>query len=83
MAPLKNEVDAALGRRLAAELVAAWPAFPERRFTAGLADALEPLELLARVGELADRLSRALPAEFAAAADVLRRCLDSPSFMAG
>jgi 3-methyladenine DNA glycosylase AlkC len=80
MGALKHHVDAALGRRLAAELVAAWPAFPRRRFTSGLADALEPLELLARVGELAGRLSRALPGTFPAAAEVLRRCLDSPSF---
>jgi hypothetical protein len=79
MAALKHRVDAALGRRLAAEL-AAWPAFPRRRFTSGLGDALEPLELLARVGELADRLSRALPDAFDAAAEVLWRCLDSPSF---
>jgi 3-methyladenine DNA glycosylase AlkC len=80
MAALKHQVDAALGRRLAAELVAAWPAFPRRRFMSGLAVALEPLELLARIGELADRLSRALPAEFPAASTILWRCLDSPSF---
>jgi 3-methyladenine DNA glycosylase AlkC len=80
MAALKHQVDAALGRRLAAEVVAAWPAFPRRRFMSGLAAALEPLELLARIGELADRLSRALPAEFPAASAVLWRCLDSPSF---
>ena len=80
MAVLKDQVDAALGRRLAAELFAAWPAFPRRRFTSGLAGALEPLELLARVGELADRLSRTLPDAFPAAAEVLWRCLDSPSF---
>jgi 3-methyladenine DNA glycosylase AlkC len=80
MAALKHQVDVALGRRLASELVAAWPAFPRRRFTSGLAGALEPLELMARVGELADRLSRALPDAFPAAAQVLWRCLDSPSF---
>jgi 3-methyladenine DNA glycosylase AlkC len=79
-AALKHQIDSALGRRLAAELVAAWPGFPHRRFTSGLAGALEPLELLTRVGELADRLSRALPAEFPAAAEVLWRCLDSASF---
>jgi hypothetical protein len=45
MAALKHQVDVGLGRRLAAELVAAWPAFPRRGFTSGLADALEPLEL--------------------------------------
>jgi hypothetical protein len=71
MTALKHQVDVGLGRRLAAELFAAWPAFPRRGFTNGLADALEPLELLARVGELADRLSRALPDAFPAAVNVL------------
>ena len=80
MAALKDEVDAALGRRLAAELAAAWPAFPRRRFTSGLAAALEPLELLARVEVLADRLARTLPAEFPPPPRCSGGGLDSPSF---
>jgi 3-methyladenine DNA glycosylase AlkC len=80
MAAFKDEVSPALARRLAAELAAAWPAFPRRRFTSGLAGALEPLELLARFDLLAGRLARALPAEFPAAAEILWRALDSPSF---
>jgi 3-methyladenine DNA glycosylase AlkC len=81
MATLKDEIDTGLGRRLAGELAAAWPAFPRRRLTYGLADALAPLELLARVDLLADRLARALPQPFPAAAEVLWRTLDSPSFV--
>jgi 3-methyladenine DNA glycosylase AlkC len=81
MAALKGEIDTGLGRRLAGELAAAWPAFPRRRLTHGLADALEPLELLARVDLLADRLARALPQPFPAAVEVLWRALDSPSFV--
>jgi 3-methyladenine DNA glycosylase AlkC len=80
MAEFKDEVGVALARALAAELVAAWPGFPRRRFMSGMAGALGPLELLARVDVLADRLAGALPGEFPAAADVLWRALDSPSF---
>jgi len=80
VAALKDNVDAALGRRLADELAQAWPAFPRRRFAHGLAGALEPLELTGRFGEFADRLARTLPQAFPDAAAVLWRCLDSPSF---
>jgi 3-methyladenine DNA glycosylase AlkC len=45
-----------------------------------LAAALAPLELLARVDLLADLLASTLPARFPAAAEVLWRALDSPSF---
>jgi len=81
MAALKDEIDTGLGRRLAGELAAAWPAFPRRRLMYGLADALEPLQLMARVDLLANRLARALPQPFPAAAQVLWRALDSPSFV--
>ena len=80
MPDFKSEISPTLGRALAAELVAAWPAFPVRRFTRGLADELGPLALMARVDLLADRLLDALPDDFDAAADVLWRALDSPSF---
>ena len=80
MAAFKDEVGHALGRRLAAELATAWPAFPSRRFTRGLAEALEPLELLARVDLLAERLARTLPEPFPEAAEVLWRALDSAAF---
>ena len=80
MAALKDELDAAAGTRLARELSRAWPEFPARRFTRGLRDALEPLELLARGDELARRLERTLPADFRRASDVLHRALDSSTF---
>jgi 3-methyladenine DNA glycosylase AlkC len=80
MAALKDELDASAGRHLARELTAAWPAFPHRRFTRGLAAVLEPLELLARSDALAERLVQDLPTPFDEAAGVLRRALESPSF---
>ena len=80
MGAFKDEVGPALARALAAELARAWPAFPKARFMRGLAAALEPLELLARVDLLADRLAVTLPSSFDDAAAVLWRALDSPSF---
>jgi 3-methyladenine DNA glycosylase AlkC len=80
MAGFKDELGPDLGRRLAAELTSAWPSFPTRRFTRGLAAELEPLELLARVDLLAGRLARTLPEPFSDAAEVLWRTLDSPTF---
>lgn len=80
MPPLKDELGAAAGRRLAQEIAAAWPEFAVRRFTRGLGDALEPLELLARGDEMAGRLERTLPSDFTDAAEVVYRALDSPTF---
>jgi 3-methyladenine DNA glycosylase AlkC len=76
----KDEISAAVGAELAGELAAAWPPFPRRRFTAGLAGALEPLELSGRVDLLARRLADALPATFDEAAAVVWAALDAPSF---
>jgi 3-methyladenine DNA glycosylase AlkC len=80
MADLKDEISVALARHLAAELTTAWPAFPRRRFTRGLGDALAPLALMARVDLLASRLADALPGSFDTAAKVLWGTLDSASF---
>ena len=80
MAAFKDEISVALVRGLARELATAWPPFPRRRFLAGAAEALEPLELMARVDHLSLRLADALPDDFAAAARVLWRALESPSF---
>ena len=80
MAAFKDELSVALARSLAKELEAAWPGFPHRQFLTGVAGDLEPLELLARVDLLAQRLAGALPADFAAAAGILWRALDSVSF---
>lgn len=80
MAAFKDQLDAAAGRRLARELVAAWPTFPTRRFTRDLVGALSPLELLARSDELSERLVATLPTPFTAAAQVLYRTLESSTF---
>ncbi|HEX2027194.1 MAG TPA: hypothetical protein VHF25_04265 [Nitriliruptorales bacterium] len=80
MADFKDEISVELARRLSRELSRAWPAFPQRRFTQGLGEALEPLALLARVELLTDRLVETLPDDFVSAAGVLRRALESPEF---
>jgi 3-methyladenine DNA glycosylase AlkC len=80
MADFKDEISVKLAGRLARELTTAWPAFPRRRFTRGLGDALAPLALMARVELLTDRLVNALPDDFDTAAKALWGTLDSPSF---
>jgi 3-methyladenine DNA glycosylase AlkC len=80
VAAFKDELGVDAARRLGRELTRAWPEFPTRRFTAGLAAAIEPLELLARGSELTARLERTLPPRFSDAAGVLYRALESPTF---
>jgi 3-methyladenine DNA glycosylase AlkC len=80
MGDFKDEGSVELAGRLASELTTAWPEFPHRRFVRGLGPVLDPLGLMARVQVLADRLAGALPDEFASAADVLWRALESPTF---
>lgn len=80
MAPLKDALGPDAARRLAGELSRAWPGFPVRRFTRGLAGTLEPLELLARGAALSARLAATLPPAFTEAETVLRAALDSPTF---
>jgi 3-methyladenine DNA glycosylase AlkC len=80
MADLKDEISPDLADRLASELSAAWPGFPTDRYTSDIGAALAPLALMARVDLLADRLTDALPDDFAIAAEVLRATLDSPGF---
>ena len=80
MAAFKDEIGPELVRALGLELSLAWPDFPRQRFERGIAAAVAPLELLARVDMVASRLGAALPTPFSAAADVLWRALESPSF---
>lgn len=80
MADLKNYISAELAEQLAAELQAVWLAFDGERFTAGLDAALQPLELMDRVGLLASRLSAVLPPQFTDAAAVLWSALESETF---
>jgi 3-methyladenine DNA glycosylase AlkC len=73
--PLKRFFDAALIREIAASLRAAHPALRTKAFVAECLDGLDDLELTARAGHVADAMRRHLPADFAAAADVIVRSL--------
>ncbi|MFC8847433.1 MULTISPECIES: DNA alkylation repair protein [unclassified Micromonospora] len=79
MADFKDEISPAMVTALAGELHRAWDGFPTTAFTADAAG-LAPLALLARVRHVAAALGRAMPGDFAAAATVLHRALDSASF---
>jgi 3-methyladenine DNA glycosylase AlkC len=80
MAALKDEISAELAAHLASEISAAWPAFPTGQFGRDLDDALAPLELMARVDLLTERLVAALPGDFETAAKVLWGTLESAGF---
>ena len=62
MEPFKNELNYQVARRIGAAVAKVHPAFSLARFSRGLADALDPLELKQRVGLLAGRLAEGLPA---------------------
>lgn len=79
MADFKDEISPAMAARLASELERAWPAFPTGSFLAGLDAQLAPRALLARVDVVADRLAASLPTDFAEAASVMWRALESES----
>jgi 3-methyladenine DNA glycosylase AlkC len=80
MAALKDEISAELAAHLASEISAAWPAFPTGQFGRDLDDALAPLELMARVDLLTERLVDTLPGDFETAAKVLWGTLESAGF---
>lgn len=65
---------------LAGELAAARPRFPRKRFINAALDGLDDLELKQRVDQVAAALEQAMPADFAEAASVLERALESPRF---
>lgn len=69
--PLKDFFDRNVVERIARELRAAWPAFPRTSFVREALHGLDALELLARGRHVAGALGRALPDDFAAAADVV------------
>jgi 3-methyladenine DNA glycosylase AlkC len=77
---LKDMVDAALVRALAAELVAAWPPFPVDRFVERTVDGLAPLELKGRLRHIADGLQHVLPEPPGQVVAVLDEALRSPTF---
>lgn len=72
---LKGFFSPALVRRLAADIARVHPAFPARSFVKRAAPGLEELELLDRGRHIARALAAHLPADYAAAVDVLLRSL--------
>jgi 3-methyladenine DNA glycosylase AlkC len=76
--PLKNLICPATVQRIATQLRAAWPSFPEKRFIAEATQGLEGHELMGRARHVAQALHRALPADFERAAEVLIASLGPP-----
>lgn len=73
--PFKNLINDELIRSCGHHLQRAWPRFPRARFEAQAVTGLGALELKARAMHVADALAAALPADFAAAADVIEAAL--------
>lgn len=73
--PFKNLINDELIRTCGQHLQRAWPRFPRARFEAQALAGLGALELKARAMHVADALGEALPADFAAAADVIEAAL--------
>ena len=72
---LKTFFSPTLVRRLAADLVRAEPAFPERAFVRRALAGLDSLELLDRARHIARALAEHLPQDYRRALDVLLRSL--------
>jgi 3-methyladenine DNA glycosylase AlkC len=73
--PFKNLVNPALVRAAVPALQRAWPAFDGERFASLACEGLEALELKARAMHVCAALEATLPADFAAAADVIEAAL--------
>ncbi len=73
--PFKHRFDASAVRSAAGHLSRVWPSFDGERFVARATDGLDALELKARVLHITGALDETLPADFAAAADVLEAAL--------
>ena len=71
MEPFKNFINVDTIRQARRHLSRAWPAFDGARFEKLATTGLDALELKARVHHLAEALAATLPANFAAAADVI------------
>jgi 3-methyladenine DNA glycosylase AlkC len=81
--PFKNLLDAALVRRLATRLQGLTPAFDARRFVALASADLAALELKARALQICAALEATLPAEFEAAAALLRPAMQGDDSLGG
>ncbi len=73
--PFKNLVNPALVRAAVPALQRAWPFFDGERFASLACEGLEALELKARAMHVCAALEATLPANFAAAADVIEAAL--------
>jgi len=80
MPALKDYISEDLLDALAAELVAAWPAFPTSTFLVEAGAGLQGLELKDRVRQVAAALRRALPDDVATVVRILRAAMSSPAF---
>lgn len=69
--PLKAFFDPPLVRALAAELAAAWPAFPAERFVEQATAGLDALELMPRARHIAAAMRACLPADYSEAVRIL------------
>jgi len=76
--PFKNLLSPALVRAAAGPLQRAWPAFDGERFASLACEGLEALELKARAMHVCAALQATLPADFAAAAEVIEAALAPP-----
>ena len=68
---LKEIFNAARIRHIAAEMHAVFPAFDRKRFVAAALRGLEPLSVMQRLRHVTETLHEGLPAEYAAALDIL------------
>lgn len=73
--PLKNLLHPGLVKDMAGHIVRAAPDFDAARFTRLATQGMEALELMQRAEQIRDALTQTLPADYAAAAGILRAAL--------
>ena len=73
--PLKNLLHPGLVKDMAGHFSRHAPDFDAARFTRLATDGMETLELMQRAERIKDALAETLPADYAAAADILRKAL--------
>lgn len=83
MEPFKNLINTRLIDAAAAQFGAAWPAFDRKRFLREAGTGLDALEMKARAMQICAALENTLPADFAAAAAVLRPVLQGDAALEG
>lgn len=73
--PLKNLLHPGLVKGMAGHIAPHAPAFDAVRFVRIATDGMETLELMQRAERIRDALTQTLPADYAVAADILRKSL--------